>query len=280
VSKRDGNDGQNLLDGRTWTRYSISIWDDLRKSTEENNLEHPAVFPQQLVARVLEIFTRQSGERVLDPFCGSGTVLLSALAHGCSAVGVELSEEYIELAAGRLRELDSVAQTGEREFYLEPERDISARLVHGDARQLLEHVEPSSFELCVTSPPYWDILRQRRSADRKEIRDYEEDRGNLGSLEHYDAFLDSLQQVFSGVFSALKPNGMCVVVVMDLRKKADFFPLHADLIPRLESVGFTLDDIIIWDRRQEYNNLRPLGYPWVFRVNKVHEFVMFFQKRV
>jgi hypothetical protein len=48
---------------------------------------------------------------------------------------------------------------------------------------------------------------------------------------------------------------------------------------KLREVGFTLDDIIIWDRRREYNNLRPLGYPTVFRVNKVHEFILIFQKR-
>ena len=52
-----------------------------------------------------------------------------------------------------------------------------------------------------------------------------------------------------------------------------------DITTKLREIGFTLDDIIIWDRRQEYNNLRPLGYPNVFRVNKVHEFILIFQKR-
>jgi hypothetical protein len=52
-----------------------------------------------------------------------------------------------------------------------------------------------------------------------------------------------------------------------------------DITAKMQEIGFTLDDIIIWDRRQEYNNLRPLGYPSVFRVNKVHEFILIFQKR-
>ena len=43
-------------------------------------------------------------------------------------------------------------------------------------------------------------------------------------------------------------------------------------------IGFNFDDTIIWNRAQEYNNLRPLGYPSVFRVNKVHEFYFDFPK--
>ena len=28
------------LDGKTWLRYSISVWDDIEKSAEERNLRH------------------------------------------------------------------------------------------------------------------------------------------------------------------------------------------------------------------------------------------------
>lgn len=35
----------NDLDGATWTRYSISIWSDLRKTPEEASLKHPACSP-------------------------------------------------------------------------------------------------------------------------------------------------------------------------------------------------------------------------------------------
>jgi hypothetical protein len=71
----------------------------------------------------------------------------------------------------------------------------------------------------------------------------------------------------------------CIVIVMDIRKKSDFYPLHMDVTGKMLEIGFALDDIVIWDRRQEYNNLRPLGYPSVFRINKVHEFILIFQKR-
>ena len=58
----------NELDGRTWTRHSISIWSDLKKSPEEMALAHPAMFPAALPARLIECFTTAEDNRVLDPF--------------------------------------------------------------------------------------------------------------------------------------------------------------------------------------------------------------------
>ncbi len=84
--------------------------------------------------------------------------------------------------------------------------------------------------------------------------------------------------MFTGVLQVLKPGKYCIVNVMDIRKKDRFYPLHADLARRMEEVGFIFDDLIIWDRRQEYNNLRTLGYPAVFRLNRIHEFLLIFKK--
>jgi DNA modification methylase len=121
-------------------------------------------------------------------------------------------------------------------------------------------------------------LTARRTADYKEIRNYGDGDGDLGLVKDYQAFLGQLQQVFARVYQVLKPGAYCCVVVMDIRKKNRFYPFHSDLAGRLQDLGFVYDDLLIWDRRQEYNNMRPLGYPAVFRVNKVHEFILIFQK--
>ncbi|MBE0467420.1 MAG: site-specific DNA-methyltransferase [Candidatus Desulforudis sp.] len=259
----------STLDGKTWIRYSISIWDDVVKSPEERRYDHPAMFPTALTDRLIELFGPARGGVVLDPFAGSGSTLCSAYRHGYRSLGFELSEEYTDLARRRLAELGAVP--GEPHY---------PRLIRGDSRRLPEYVAPTSVGLCVTSPPYWDILNQRRTADRKSIRNYGAEPRDLGRIAGYDAFLDALREVFARVFDSLVSRAYCVVVVMDVRKKADFFPLHMDVTLKLKEVGLVLDDIIIWDRRQEYNHLRPLGYPHVFRVNKVHEFILIFQKRV
>lgn len=249
------------LDGKAWLSYSISIWDDIRKSTEETTLHHPALFPVQLAERLVRVFSR-AGDTVLDPFCGTGSTLLAAHSLGRRGVGVDISPEYLELAAARLQAAGAQGW----------------QLHLGDARQVAGLVG-SQVELCVTSPPYWDILNQKRTADRRETRHYGNAAADLGTIADYNVFLDTLAAVFQGIYRLLRPSGYCCVVVMDLRKKDRFYPLHMDLARRLEGEGFTLDDLIIWDRRHEYNNLRPLGYPYVFRVNRIHEYILILQKR-
>jgi len=254
----------NALDGRRWLQNSISVWSDLRKSSDEQRLKHPAQFPVALVRRLMESFLPDSPHTVLDPFCGSGSTLVAARQAGHRGVGLELSADYVALARSRL---DSIALS-----------DGTITLHHAPASRLTELVAPASVDLCVTSPPYWNILGQKRTADSKSIRDYGNLPGDLSLIPEYDDYLTALCGVFADVLHVLKPGAHCCIVVMDLRKRDRFYPLHSDLARRLEDVGYRLDDLIVWNRQAEYNNLRPLGYPAVFRINKVHEFIVLMQK--
>lgn len=62
---------------------------------------HPNEKPLELIAAFLSSVSKP-GDTVLDPFMGSGSTLVAALACGRKAIGIELSEEYCELAATRL----------------------------------------------------------------------------------------------------------------------------------------------------------------------------------
>lgn len=266
----------NELDGKRWLQNSISVWSDIRKSPDELRLKHPAMFPTMLVERLIESFLPPDGRVVLDPMCGSGSTLVTAERLGLQGVGLELSEEYVELANARLAGLRSTLSpnTGRQESH-----GAAGSVVHqASAVDLLQYVEPESVDLCVCSPPYWNILNQKRTADYKQIRHYGNLDGDLGTIADYEAFLDAVTDVFRDVLRTLKPGRYCCVVVMDLRKKSRFFPLHSDLATRLAQAGYVFDDLIIWNRQSEYNNLRPLGYPSVFRINKVHEYVLLMQK--
>ena len=91
--------------------------------------------------------------------------------------------------------------------------------------------------------------------------------------------MSALQDVFKKVYIATKPERYCIVIVMDIRKKSTFYPFHSDLAKKMNEINFVLKDTIIWDRQKEYNNMRPLGYPYSFVVNKVHEYILIFQKK-
>lgn len=253
----------NRLDGKRWIQNSISVWGDLRKSADEQRYKHPAMFPGQLVERLIDSFLPPQGRVVLDPFSGSGSTIYTAARMGLQGIGLEISPDYVELGRQRLASLPETA---------------GSLIHHAAATQLPHLISPASVDLCITSPPYWNILNQRRTADLKDVRHYGNLPDDLGTIADYDEFLTALTRVFELVLTTLKPRAYCCVVVMDLRKRDRFYPFHSDLAARLQAVGYRYDDLIIWNRQAEYNNLRPLGYPAVFRINKVHEFILLMQK--
>ncbi len=62
---------------------------------------HPTVKPLSMLSDWVRLFTNP-GDVVLDPFAGSGTTLVAAIAEGRRAIGVEREERYCELIAKRL----------------------------------------------------------------------------------------------------------------------------------------------------------------------------------
>jgi DNA modification methylase len=62
---------------------------------------HPSQKPVDLMDWLLRTYAPKG--MVCDPFCGSGSTLVSASRIGNDAVGVEREERYCELAANRLR---------------------------------------------------------------------------------------------------------------------------------------------------------------------------------
>ena len=274
----------NDLDGRTWQRYSISVWSDIKKTLEEHRLRHPALFPMELVLRLIQCFSSHQDRVVLDPFAGAGSTPLAAQLAGRHGIGIELSPEYTAKARTRRIYIEEErgaggVPTGRRfgaiPLPLEPG---TCDLYTGDARNLLDYVAPSSVDLVITSPPYWDVLLRDRSANRNRNKHYGREEPDLGKITGYGDFLAALREVFSAVYEAMRPGKFCIVVVMDVRKRDRLYSLHMDVAALMQSIGFEYDDLLIWDRRHEYNHMRPLGYPYRFRVNKAHEFMLIFRK--
>jgi len=74
------------------------------ESVPEFRNTHATVKPLELMRYLLTLLYPPSPDAVcLDPFAGSGTTLVAAKQLGRRAIGIELSEEYCEIAANRLR---------------------------------------------------------------------------------------------------------------------------------------------------------------------------------
>ena len=64
---------------------------------------HFATFPPKLIEPCIKAGAR-AGDTVLDLFMGSGTTLLVARELGCQATGIEINEDYCQLARKRLEQ--------------------------------------------------------------------------------------------------------------------------------------------------------------------------------
>jgi DNA modification methylase len=70
---------------------------------------YPARMHPAIAARVLHAFSREN-DRVLDPFCGSGTVLVEAMVAGCHAIGVDLNPLALRIAEAHVAHPDAAAR--------------------------------------------------------------------------------------------------------------------------------------------------------------------------
>ncbi|MFW9943066.1 MAG: DNA-methyltransferase [Candidatus Thorarchaeota archaeon] len=68
------------------------------------NKQHSAAFPLELPTWFLKLFTRK-GDIVLDPFMGSGTTAYAALSMGRNYLGVELNQDFVDLATDHISSL-------------------------------------------------------------------------------------------------------------------------------------------------------------------------------
>lgn len=75
----------------------------LHLATESSNKNHSATFPLSLPSWFIKLFTKE-GDIVLDPFLGSGTTSISASLLGRNSVGIEILQEYYDIAVQRFHE--------------------------------------------------------------------------------------------------------------------------------------------------------------------------------
>ena len=73
----------------------------LHLSTECNNKNHSAAFPEGLPEWFIKLFTLP-GDTVLDPFMGSGTTNFVAQRMDRNSVGIEILPEYYEMVRNNI----------------------------------------------------------------------------------------------------------------------------------------------------------------------------------
>jgi len=71
--------------------------------TMDKGIMHPAMYPQGVPDYLIQTFSRE-GDLIFDPFVGSGQTCLSCLRLKRKFIGVDMSEEYVNIAKMRIIE--------------------------------------------------------------------------------------------------------------------------------------------------------------------------------
>lgn len=99
-----GEKKQKIFNGQS-DKPSTEIKDvEKRFMTQPTVNNHPTVKPVELMEWLIKLITPPNGT-VLDPFAGSGSTLVAAKKNGFSYIGIELTEEYIDIIKSRLGEI-------------------------------------------------------------------------------------------------------------------------------------------------------------------------------
>lgn len=87
----------SVIPQELYREWFVQIWTVGGASTKN----HPAPFPLEVAERLVRMFSFV-GDTVLDPFMGTGTTNLASLNWGRNSVGVDIEENYVEMAEKRL----------------------------------------------------------------------------------------------------------------------------------------------------------------------------------
>lgn len=80
------------------------VWEGpLTPQSEKKHGKHPTQKPEYLLERIIRASTNE-GDRVLDPFVGSGTTCVVANRLDRVYIGCDLSKEYLDIAVARLKD--------------------------------------------------------------------------------------------------------------------------------------------------------------------------------
>lgn len=98
--KKEG-DGKNIdISDEEFKKYVVGKW-DIAPERNMKEYGHPAMFPENLVERVLKLFSYK-GDVILDPFNGVGTTATVSKKLSRKYIGIDTSEEYCRKAKDRL----------------------------------------------------------------------------------------------------------------------------------------------------------------------------------
>lgn len=96
---RPDPDVRGVVDHQSWLDWTNGHWEVSGESSPWE--DHPAPYPLEIPRRLIALLSF-AGDLVLDPFTGSGTTAVAAVAAGRRFYGVDVSQAYVESTLRRV----------------------------------------------------------------------------------------------------------------------------------------------------------------------------------
>lgn len=101
--KKSGDSDNADITPDEFKEWVVAKW-SIAPERKMKEFGHPAMFPEKLAERVIKLFSF-SGDIILDPFNGVGTTTAVAQKLGRKFVGIDISQEYCDIANKRLKSM-------------------------------------------------------------------------------------------------------------------------------------------------------------------------------
>ena len=271
--KYDERNKLNDLTGKEWLLSTKSFFISSKCADDKDAFKHPAPCLIKDVEKLKETFTKKN-MTVFDPFMGSGTTAIAAYNLSRKSIGIDLSEEYVELAKTRF----------ERKGMIENKDYI---YMCGDSLVETENIDMVDY--IITSPPYHNILKNNskglredksekgyRNSPRLGVEYYSDKVNDLGNQNSYDDFLKLFKQIMKKAYAKLKDNKYCSIIISDFTVDKKEVCVQADIVKLMQDIGFNFVGTIIL--LQDNKPLYPFGYPYKFKINHMHQNIINFIK--
>lgn len=249
----DSRQGDWTLRKRKWREligdFGESREDVLPIFKTESSFYNTSLLDPVLSEIILKWFTPHENSKCFDVFAGDTVFGFVSAYEGHNFTGIELRQEQCDLNNERCKELN-------------------AKYICDDGRNVLNHIEKESQDLLFSCPPYYDL----------EV--YSDNENDASNQETYEEFYSILDTAFNNAIKCLKNNRFAIIVAGDIRNNKDgsYYDFCGDIKTTFKRNGMLLYNELILITQYGTACLRGTKNMKSRKCVKVHQNVLVFYK--
>lgn len=252
----------NDLTGSEWKFNTKSVINKAYPINMQHKLrsQHGGQKPPQLCEDIIKMFTKK-GMTVLDPFMGVGGTLLGASLCGRKAIGIDITERWIDI----YKEVAKLENLEVQETYC------------GDSFRVLNRIENDSVDFILTDVPYWNMDTLKQTRNEKRVA-----KSKLNSFENETwqskkEWLNTMKKIIAKASLKLKHGKYIAVFIGDMYRDSQYYCLSGELALKLSEIkGLTMKANLIWEDNSK--SLHIFGYPAAFVPSMIHQNILIFRR--